>query len=111
MNTFLDNWGVSLLKCRTTILTKKGKKKRFKVEVLDYLNLSPFVIDRNSFLDKTDLAYIMFYRNETEKEIWFKRVAKPLLEKDSFTIKKQEDEEDRFDAIRIQFNAFKEFIS
>jgi hypothetical protein len=111
MNTFLDNWGVSLLKCRTTILTRKGKKKRFKVEVLDYLNLSPFVIDRNSFLDKTDLAYIMFYRNETEKEICFKRVAKPLLEKDSFSIKKQEDEEDRFDAIRIQFNAFKEFIS
>ena len=111
MNTFLDNWGVLLLKCKTSRINLKGRTKRFKVEVEGYLNLSPFVIDRNSFLEKTDLAYIMFFKNENDKEICYKRVKNPLSQRDAFAVKKQEDDEDNFEAIRVQYNAFKKFIA
>ena len=111
MNTFLDNWGVILLKCKTSRINLKGRTKRFKVEVEGYLNLSPFVIDRNSFLDKTDLAYIMFFKGESDKEISYKRVKNPLSQRDAFAVKKQDEEDDNFEPIRVQYNAFKKFIA
>ena len=111
MDTFLDNWGVILLKCKTSRINLKGRTKRFKVEVEGYLNLSPFVIDRNSFMDKTDLAYIMFFKSESDKEISYKRVKNPLSQRDAFAVKKQDEEDDNFEPIRVQYNAFKKFIA
>ena len=111
MDTFLDNWGVILLKCKTSRINLKGRTKRFKVEVEGYLNLSPFVIDRNSFLDKTDLAYIMFFKSESDKEISYKRVKNPLSQRDAFAVKKLDEEDDNFEPIRVQYNAFKKFIA
>lgn len=107
METFLDNWGVILLKCDVA----RMKGKNYKVKVIDYLNLSPFVIDRNSFVDRTDLANIMFFKGEDEKTISFKRVKNPLSQRDAIIVSKQEDEKDKFDPIRLQYNAFKAFIA
>jgi hypothetical protein len=107
MKTFLDNWGVILLKCDFTFI---GNKK-YKVNVKDFLNLSPFVIDRNSFIDRADLANIMFFNRENEQNIRFKRVKNPLDLRDAIEIEKDEKIEDRFDVIRIQFSAFKKFIA
>ncbi len=109
MTTFLDNWGVILLKCEVKVID--GRRKQFEVNVKDFLNLSPFVIDRNAFIDRADLAYIMFFKGENDKALSFKRVKNPLSLRDAIEIKKVQKEEDRFDAIRIQFNAFKEFIA
>ncbi|RFM27260.1 CHAT domain-containing protein [Deminuibacter soli] len=109
INSFLDNWGVILLKCDVT--TIDAARKKYKVTVKDYLNLTPFVIDRNSFIERTDLPYIMFYKGEVNEDIYFKRVKDPTNAKESFVIPNIESEEDRFNSIRMQFVAFKKFIA
>ncbi len=107
MKTFLDNWGMILLKCEFTNI----RMNKYEVKVIDFLNLSPFVIDRNSFIDKADLSYIMFYKSENDQNICFKKVTNPMNKRDSIEITKNEEIEDKFDVIRIQFNAFKKFIA
>jgi hypothetical protein len=107
MKTFLDNWGVILLKCEVTLL----EEKKYNVTVIDFLNLSPFVIDRNSFVERADLANIMFFQGEAGNTINYKKVKNPLKQRDSLPVNKSPNDEDRFESIRVQYNAFKEFIA
>jgi len=107
INFFLDNWGMLLLRCNV----KKIGNYKYNAVVTDYLNLSPFIIDRNSFVDKADLADIMFFKGENENQIRFKKVKSPLNQRDFYEVNMHETEEDRFDAIRRQYTAFKDFIS
>ncbi|MCF0069315.1 CHAT domain-containing protein [Dyadobacter sp. CY261] len=112
INSFLDNWGVILLKCKMVAAKVKYKSTiQYDVQVIDYLNLSPFVIDYNSFVEKADLSYIMFFKGENEAEITFKRVKEPLSKRDEMSVPKLEDDSDNFYPIREQFNAFKRFIA
>ena len=111
MKTFLDNWGVILLKSEISKIP--DKKGYYRVEVKDFLNLSPFVIDRNSFIPGTDLVYIMFFNSMDDRGcIHYKKVNKPLEKKDSLEIiLPGVNMEDRFEAIRLQLNAFRDFIA
>jgi hypothetical protein len=107
MPSFVDNWSVMLIKT-TTEETIDGKKRRFKVTPIDYLNLSPFVIDRNSFVKRANLSYIMFFnglRKQTPS-ISYQWVRNPMNYRDSFEITDQED----FEAIRLEFDAFEKMI-
>jgi hypothetical protein len=111
IDRFLDNWGVILLKCEMVARGKFRSTIQYDVRVIDYLNLSPFVIDYNSFVDKADLSNIMFYQGENEAEISFKRVKDPLKKWDVMSVPKLEVDSDNFYPIREQFDAFKKFIA
>lgn len=110
-SSFLDNWGVMLLQCEPRERDERDLN-RFTIEVKDYLNLSPFIVDKNCFdTNNTDLVDIMFYKNETPSDIYFKRVRAPENENSGYLVEKIVSSEERADAIRAQFGAFKEFIS
>jgi hypothetical protein len=53
----------------------------------------------------------MFFKSESDKEISYKRVKNPLSQRDAFAVKKQDEEDDNFEPIRVQYNAFKKFIA
>jgi hypothetical protein len=112
IDRFLDNWGVILLRCKMVAVKRKFRSViQYDVQVIDYLNLSPFVIDYNSFDDRANLSDIMFYQGEGEREITFKRVNDPLKKVDKMSVPKLEVDDDNFYPIREQFDAFKKFIA
>jgi hypothetical protein len=82
--------------------------KIFTATALDFLNLSPFVIDKNAFLDKSSLSYLMFFKNYNEqgKQITFKNVSNPECHRDELTIENQFE----YEPIRLEFEAFCEMI-
>ena len=116
--SFLDNWGVLLLKADMKLIDRK--RKRYEITVRDYLNLSPFVIDKNSFDKKATLSYIMFFRGfendgTGDYNIWFQQVKNPLNARCTFPVKPEDkyegDEKDMYEPIRLEFTAFQKIIT
>jgi hypothetical protein len=75
------------------------------MESKEYLNLSPFIIDENSFEDRTDVCKLYFFSHYRRAgDTWcFKYVNKPddpLLEISA----------NRHEIVRAQFEAFAELL-
>ncbi len=117
MKSFLDNWGVVLIKSELQLID--GKRKIYAATIKDFLNLSPFVIDRNSFIKNSNLCYIMFFKglsgSNESKKICFKKVQTPTEARDGLEINMvmgdEISDDDDFHPIRLQFAAFQEVIS
>lgn len=76
-----------------------------RLDTEHYLNLSPFVVDENAFLDKTDICKIYFFSHYSKQAgIWFyKYVNKPDDPRWEIT-------EESHPLIKPQFDAFAEHI-
>lgn len=76
-----------------------------RLDTEHYLNLSPFVVDENAFLDKTDICKIYFFSHYSKQaSIWFyKYVNKPDDPRWEIT-------EESHPLIKPQFDAFAEHI-
>jgi hypothetical protein len=59
LEEYLDNRGVVLVKGKVKVLD--AKKREFTADDLDYLNLTPFLIDQNAFEKNTDLSNLLFF--------------------------------------------------
>jgi hypothetical protein len=103
---FLDNRGVVLLKGNLKLVD--AKKKQFTSDKMDYLNLSPFIIDRNAFESNTDLSNLLFFDHSrlSEKKYTFKSVKQPDSERDRLEV----TEDNSFEAVSQQLNAFRTII-
>lgn len=101
-SSYLDNQGVILLKGDLKLVN--ARKRQFMANNLQFLNLSPFVIDRNAFELNTDLSDIMFFEQyrEFDRVYRFKNVKRPNSLKDHLEV----GMEDKYEAIRLEFNAF-----
>ena len=106
MPTFLDNWGVIMI--RGELKLEDPVKKIFSASALDFLNLSPFVIDKNAFYDKSSLSNLMFFKHYSsqDKKITFKNVANPENPRDELNI----DQQAEYEPVRLEFEAFREMI-
>ena len=103
MPSYVDNWSVMLIKFKVEQIINR-EKRIYRVIPEDYLNLSPFVIDRNAFVEKANLSYIMFFkeldaRTQTINYQWVKR---PMTVEDSFPV----EDEQMNSVIKLQFDAF-----
>lgn len=100
---FFDNRGVVLIKGKAQVINQA--KKLFQGEGLHFLNLSPFVIDRNAFESNTDLSNLLFYNDYRNRDncYSFLNVKRPESVKDSLTICK----EGPFEAVFQQLEAFR----
>jgi len=110
---YIDNSGV--------IITKQQlppfdiKRRIYKGDQLAFLNLSPFVIDRNAFESRSDRSNLMFFELYSEDNCCtFKSVMRPEKEADLLKIPLDDnapaftaEELEQYRAVRLQFNAFK----
>ena len=101
--TFLDNMGVVLLKQEVNI--KNAQRRQFSAERLEFLNLSPFIIDKNAFEKNADLSSLMFFKQyrKSADSYEFRKASRPESEKDAIEIKMEE----KYESIRQQFEAFR----
>ena len=78
-----------------------------KGENMDFLNLSPFIIDANAFEEDADLSKIYFisYYEPTTDSYRYKYVNRPDLAEEQLTIPQK-----NFDIVKIQLDAFKELL-
>jgi hypothetical protein len=102
----LDNPGVILFK--GSIEPIRNRRGTFLADDIDFLNISPFVIDRNAFETNSDLSNIMFFQlfNKTNNEYSFKNVKKPNNARDELLIQK----DPKYEGIQLQFDAFRTLI-
>ncbi len=103
MPEFMDNMGIILLKQQVKVVDPK--KKIFEAEKLEWLNLSPFYIDKNAFDKKADLSNLMVFRHFTDelpRKYVFKKVTHPENTENQFIVGTQEE----FELIRLQFESF-----
>lgn len=106
LSDFLHNRGVVLLKGRVKVAD--ARTRRFTAEALDFLNLSPFVIDRNAFEINTDLSNLLFfeaYRAGTEIYS-YKNVKRPTSRRDRLEVAP----DGPFAAVKMQLEAFRKTI-
>lgn len=106
LSSFLDNRGVVLLKGKVKVVN--ARRKQFVGEDLEFLNLSPFVIDRNAFEDNTDLSNLLFFEQyrPVDNIYVFKRAKLP----DSARDRLEAPSEGAFEAVHQQLEAFRTFI-
>lgn len=103
LSRFFDNRGVVLLKGKAQVVDQS--KKLFQGDGLHFLNLSPFVIDRNAFETNTDLSNLLFFQycRQPDKSYRFLNVKRPESEKDNLAI----FQEGPFEAVFRQLEAFR----
>jgi hypothetical protein len=103
----LDNRGVVLLKGDVQVIN--SQKKLFSADNLQFLNLSPFVIDRNAFEENSDLTNLMFFEQygKLNDEYCFKNVKKPGNTKERMKVLITEE---KYEPIWLQFEAFRSMI-
>ena len=103
MPSYVDNWSVMLIKFKVDQIINR-EKRIYRVTPEDYLNLSPFVIDKNAFVDKANLSYIMFFKEMDAKTnaISYQWVKRPMTAEDSFPV----EDEQMNQIIRLQLDAF-----
>lgn len=106
LSDFLQNRGVVLLKGQVKVFD--ARTRRFTAEKLEFLNLSPFVIDRNAFESNTDLSNLLFFEHfRAGPELYFyKNVKRPDSQRDRLEI----DPEGPFAAVSLQLEAFRQTI-
>ncbi|ULQ51776.1 CHAT domain-containing protein [Flavihumibacter fluvii] len=103
---FLDNWGVVLI--RGQVRPRNVQKGEYEAEALDYLNLSPFIIDRNAFESNSDLSNLMFFRGfgADGKTLQYKRISHPMNPRDMLDVGMKEE----FETVRLEFGAFRQLL-
>ena len=101
LDKFLDNRGVMLVK--DAAVKFDSQKKQFLGGNVPFLNLAPFVMDENAFIENTDISKLYFFSflDRAKGTYYYKYVKKP--EEDtplevSLTSK--------FDIVKEQFDAF-----
>jgi hypothetical protein len=106
LSDFLQNRGVVLLK--GSIKVADARNRRFTAEQLEFLNLSPFVIDRNAFEVNTDLSNLLFYESyRASGEVYFyKNVKRPESQRDRLEV----EPDGPFAAVKMQLEAFRKTI-
>lgn len=106
LSHFLDNRGVILVKGKLRVLDRQ--KKEFTGDDIDFLNLSPFVIDRNAFEENTDLSNLLFYEQyrKNDDKFIFKNVKQP----DSMRDRLEVSSANSFEAVYLQLDAFRSLI-
>jgi len=114
MPKFIDNWTVVLIKNKKEKV-RNAMLKEIEVEDLDFLNLSPFVIDRLVFEDKRDKSNVMFFNRYLNKsDIYeFSDVSCPMKTNDFFKVEKFDvanKKKYELESIRLQFKAFREEV-
>jgi hypothetical protein len=107
MPSFVDNWSVMLIKTKIEEIID-DKRRRFKVTPIGYLNLSPFMIDKNAFIKRTNLSYIMFFNGFRKQKptLSYQWVRNPMNYRDSIEI----SDEEEFEPILLEFDAFEKMI-
>lgn len=110
----LDNSGVILTKQTLTVFNIE--RRQYRGEELAFLNLSPLVVDINSFESRSDRSNLVFYGQYSGDVFVFRNVSKPDDELNRVEIninrkfgRTEQQEQGRYEAICKQLNAFKEF--
>lgn len=111
---YLDNSGVVLTKQNLTVYNVE--RRQWKGDALEFLNLSPLVIDINSFESRADRSNLVFYgqyrpaddvyvfRNVSKPDDEFNRVEININRKFGRT---EQQEQGRYEAVCQQLTAFK----
>jgi len=104
--SFLDNRGVALIKGRVRVVNPR--KRQFTGEEIGFLNLSPFIIDRNAFEANTDLSNLLFFDQvrKAERKYTYKNVKRPTSRRDRLDV----HQEGPFEAVYEQLEAFRTMI-
>jgi hypothetical protein len=105
---FIDNRGVALLKWKNKPRKPVNQhKKQFEGGEVDYLNLSPFLFDKNAFgpADKGNLLAFEQYL-PGNKTYSFKNVKKPYFEDEQVEVRAEGD----FEVVHLQLEAFRKNI-
>jgi hypothetical protein len=123
LSDYLDNSGVVLTKQKLQVFN--AGKRQYRGDKLEFLNLSPFVIDLNAFELKADRSKPMFFDQcrLSDEVCVFKSVKEPESTKDDVEISiKAPDEtkstttydvseqQERYEAVRLQFMVFRAII-
>ncbi|WP_343702378.1 CHAT domain-containing protein [Chitinophaga sp.] len=112
----LDNSGVILTKQNLTVFNVE--RRQYKGEALEFLNLSPLVVDINAFESRSDRSNLVFYGQyrEDDKVYVFRNVSKPDDDLNHVEIninrrfgRTEQQEQSRYEAVCIQLNAFRDF--
>lgn len=110
----LDNSGVILTKQSLNVFNVE--RRQYKGDELAFLNLSPLVVDINSFESRSDRSNLVFYGNFSGDVYVFRNVSKPDDELNRVEInihrkfgRTEQQEQGRYEAVCKQLNAFKEF--
>ena len=114
MPTFLDNWTVVLIKNKKEKI-RNASAKEIDIETLDFLNLSPFVIDRLVFEEKRDKSSLMFFNRYWDNDdiYEFNDASCPMKSNDHFRVMKMNltnKKKYELESIRVQFKAFREEV-
>ncbi len=118
LKQFLDNSGVVLTKQVLTVLNVERRQYKYDGDVLDFLNLSPLVIDVNAFESGSDRSNLVVYGQYIpERDVYiFRNVSKPDAELDQEEIninrkfgRTERQEQSRYEAVCKQLTAFRAF--
>lgn len=106
MRSFIDTWSVILIKDEKCRKAQSIEEPTFVTMFVDFLNLSPFVIDQNIYLKDTTLSDIMFFRGFFPNGTAYKRVSNTLDKKDIRIL----PVEDNYSPLTKQFRNFKKIV-
>lgn len=110
----LDNSGVVLTKQNLTVFNVE--RRQWKGDALEFLNLSPLVIDINSFESKADRSNLVFYgQYRAADDVYvFRNVSKldDAMNREEININRkfgrtEQQEQGRYEAVCQQLTAFK----
>ena len=115
MPTFLDNWGVVLIKSKSAETIRDSQAMEIDLEKMDFLNLSPFVVDRIVYEDNTTVSSLHFFKQYyLEKDMYeFNDASCPYKDDDPLQVAKPSPStKKRYEreSIRLQFKAFREEV-
>ncbi|MGX5817153.1 CHAT domain-containing protein [Chitinophaga lutea] len=112
----LDNSGVILTKQSLTVFNVE--RRQYKGDALDFLNLSPLVVDINAFESRADRSNLVFYGQyrEPDNVFIFRNVSKPddEINREEVNINRkfgrtEQQEQSRYEAVCKQLTAFRAF--
>lgn len=112
----LDNSGVILTKHNLSVFNVE--RRQYKGDALEFLNLSPLVVDINAFESRADRSNLVFYGQyrEADKVYVFRNVSKPDDDMNHVEInidrkfgRTEQQEQSRYEAVCKQLNAFRDF--
>ncbi|MBN9382023.1 MAG: hypothetical protein J0H74_14745 [Chitinophagaceae bacterium] len=106
MKSYIDTWSVILIKDEKRRKAQTIEEPTFVTMFVDFLNLSPFVIDQNIYSKNTTLSDIMFFRGFFPEAIGYKRVSNTLDKKDIQVL----PIEDNISPLTKQFKNFKKIV-
>jgi len=115
MPTYLDNWGVVLIKSKGEETIRDPLAMEVDLEKMDFLNLSPFIIDRLVYEDSSDISSLLFFNQYYgEKDMYeFNDASCPYKNNDIFRVNKSGPAVKKryeLESIRLQFKAFREEV-